>query len=124
MSTSVPPRTRHIVLRPTRPATEYGYIRVDASIGPGIFAIDKFVEKPDAKIAEHYVSEGYLWNSGTFMFAPDCLSTTTNDFNRTVVVRGSPRVMIRAQTKTLCENQSMYIPIGAKHRLEVRARLT
>jgi mannose-1-phosphate guanylyltransferase / mannose-6-phosphate isomerase len=55
-------------VRPTRPATEYGYIRAGASIGPGIFAIDKFVEKPDAKTAERYVSEGYLWNFGNFMF--------------------------------------------------------
>ena len=55
-------------VRPTRPATEYGYIRAGASIGPDIFAIDKFVEKPDAKTAERYVGEGYLWNSGNFMF--------------------------------------------------------
>jgi mannose-1-phosphate guanylyltransferase / mannose-6-phosphate isomerase len=55
-------------VRPTRPATEYGYIRAGAQIGPNIFAIDKFVEKPDAKTAERYVSDGYLWNSGNFMF--------------------------------------------------------
>jgi mannose-1-phosphate guanylyltransferase/mannose-6-phosphate isomerase len=55
-------------VRPTRPAIEYGYIRVGAAIGPGIFAIDEFVEKPDAKTAERYVAEGYLWNSGNFMF--------------------------------------------------------
>jgi mannose-1-phosphate guanylyltransferase/mannose-6-phosphate isomerase len=61
----------HIVtfgVRPSRPATEYGYIRAGASIGPDIFAIEKFVEKPDAKTAERYVKEGYLWNSGNFMF--------------------------------------------------------
>jgi len=55
-------------VRPTRPATEYGYIRAGQSIGPEIFAIEKFVEKPDAKTAERYVNEGYLWNSGNFMF--------------------------------------------------------
>ena len=55
-------------VRPTRPATEYGYIRAGAAIGPEIFAIEKFVEKPDAKTAERYVKEGYLWNSGNFMF--------------------------------------------------------
>ncbi|HEX4411525.1 MAG TPA: mannose-1-phosphate guanylyltransferase/mannose-6-phosphate isomerase [Xanthobacteraceae bacterium] len=55
-------------VRPTRPATEYGYIRAGAAIGPDIFAIDKFVEKPDAKTAEGYVKDGYLWNSGNFMF--------------------------------------------------------
>jgi mannose-1-phosphate guanylyltransferase/mannose-6-phosphate isomerase len=55
-------------VHPTRPATEYGYIRAGAAIGADIFAIEKFVEKPDAKTAERYVMEGYLWNSGNFMF--------------------------------------------------------
>jgi mannose-1-phosphate guanylyltransferase / mannose-6-phosphate isomerase len=61
----------HIVtfgVRPTRPATEYGYIRAGRSVGPEIFAIEKFVEKPNAKTAERYVKEGYLWNSGNFIF--------------------------------------------------------
>jgi len=35
-----------------------------------------------------------------------------------IVVRGTARVTIGAETKTLHENQSIYIPIGAKHRLE------
>jgi len=55
-------------VRPTRPATEYGYISAGASIGPQIFAVDKFVEKPDAANAKRYVEQGYLWNSGNFMF--------------------------------------------------------
>jgi mannose-1-phosphate guanylyltransferase / mannose-6-phosphate isomerase len=55
-------------VRPTRPATEYGYIRAGASLGPDIFAIESFVEKPDVSTAERYVAEGYLWNSGNFMF--------------------------------------------------------
>jgi mannose-1-phosphate guanylyltransferase/mannose-6-phosphate isomerase len=53
---------------PTRPATEYGYIRASAAIGPGVFAIERFVEKPDVETATRYVAEGYLWNSGNFMF--------------------------------------------------------
>jgi mannose-1-phosphate guanylyltransferase / mannose-6-phosphate isomerase len=55
-------------IRPARPATEYGYIRPGASIGADIFAVDKFVEKPDEITAERYLKEGYLWNSGNFMF--------------------------------------------------------
>jgi len=60
-------------VRPTRPATEYGYIRAGAAIGPDVFAVDKFVEKPDAKTAERYVADGYLWNSGNFMFRANFL---------------------------------------------------
>jgi mannose-1-phosphate guanylyltransferase / mannose-6-phosphate isomerase len=35
-----------------------------------------------------------------------------------IVVRGTARVTIGEQTKVLHENESTYIPIGAKHRLE------
>ena len=55
-------------VHPTRPATEYGYIRPAQSIGPGLHAIERFVEKPDAETAGRYVAEGYLWNSGNFVF--------------------------------------------------------
>jgi mannose-1-phosphate guanylyltransferase len=54
-------------VEPTRPATEHGYIRT-AHSGPGLFAIERFVEKPDAETAARYLAEGYLWNSGNFMF--------------------------------------------------------
>ena len=67
-------------VRPTRPATEYGYIRAGAAIGADVFVIDKFVEKPDAKTAERYVKEGYLWNSGNFMFRAGLLLDEYNGF--------------------------------------------
>ena len=35
-----------------------------------------------------------------------------------VVVRGTARVTVGDEIKTIHENQSTYIPIGAKHRLE------
>jgi mannose-1-phosphate guanylyltransferase/mannose-6-phosphate isomerase len=60
-------------MRPTRPATEYGYIRAGEAIGPGVFAIERFVEKPDAETAASYVAENYLWNSGNFIFRSDFL---------------------------------------------------
>ena len=55
-------------VQPTRPATEYGYIRPGPAIQPGLAAIERFVEKPDADTAARYVAEGYLWNSGNFVF--------------------------------------------------------
>ena len=62
-------------MRPTRPATEYGYIRPGNAIGPGIFAIERFVEKPDAKTAAGYMCgrEPFCGNSGNFMFRADFL---------------------------------------------------
>ena len=56
-------------IKPTRPATGYGYIRPGAALPEsGVAAIDAFVEKPDEATAERYVAEGYLWNSGNFLF--------------------------------------------------------
>ena len=67
-------------VKPTRAAIEYGYIRPGGSIGSGVFAIEKFVEKPDAKTAEAYVAEGYLWNSGNFIFRAGLLLDEFRDF--------------------------------------------
>ena len=54
---------------PSRPATGYGYIRPGEALAqPGVNAIAAFVEKPDEATAERYVAEGYLWNSGNFLF--------------------------------------------------------
>jgi mannose-1-phosphate guanylyltransferase/mannose-6-phosphate isomerase len=54
---------------PDKPETGYGYIRMGDDQGSGAFAVDKFVEKPDAATAAEYVSSRkYLWNSGMFMF--------------------------------------------------------
>ena len=39
-----------------------------APLAPGVFAVERFVEKPDAETAARYVAEGYLWNSGNFVF--------------------------------------------------------
>jgi mannose-1-phosphate guanylyltransferase/mannose-6-phosphate isomerase len=55
-------------VRPSRPATEYGYIRPGAARGNEIFVIEQFVEKPDETTAGRYVADGYLWNTGNFVF--------------------------------------------------------
>ena len=56
-------------VRPERAATEYGYIQPGTKISGDIVTVAKFVEKPDAKTAAAYVKDGYLWNSGNFMFS-------------------------------------------------------
>ncbi len=54
---------------PQRAETGYGYIRTGLALGQtGAHAIDRFVEKPDAELAAHYVASGeYWWNSGIFV---------------------------------------------------------
>jgi mannose-1-phosphate guanylyltransferase/mannose-6-phosphate isomerase len=60
-------------IRPDRPATEYGYIQPGAALGGALFAVAAFVEKPDAATAARHIAQGYLWNSGNFMFAAAAL---------------------------------------------------
>ncbi|MDH4110598.1 MAG: mannose-1-phosphate guanylyltransferase/mannose-6-phosphate isomerase [Gammaproteobacteria bacterium] len=53
---------------PDRAETGYGYIRRAKGDGPA-YAVQQFVEKPDAATAQTYVESGeYYWNSGMFMF--------------------------------------------------------
>ncbi|MCT4535542.1 mannose-1-phosphate guanylyltransferase/mannose-6-phosphate isomerase [Halodesulfovibrio sp.] len=53
---------------PTSAHTGYGYIKRGKPVEDG-FAVDCFVEKPDASTAEEYVaSQEYYWNSGMFLF--------------------------------------------------------
>jgi len=58
-----------IGIRPTRPETGYGYIRVGEPIDGKAARVRAFVEKPDAPTAAGYLSSGeYLWNGGIFVF--------------------------------------------------------
>lgn len=60
-------------IRPGYPATGYGYIRPGALLegAPGVHGLEAFAEKPERAVAERYCAEGYLWNSGNFLFRAD-----------------------------------------------------
>ncbi len=64
-------------IRPTRPATGYGYIEVGDEVfaqgteegGPVALRARGFREKPDRATAARYVAAGnFLWNAGMFVF--------------------------------------------------------
>lgn len=56
---------------PTSPATGYGYIAPGAPLEGKANKVARFVEKPNFETAVSYISKGYLWNSGNFLFRPD-----------------------------------------------------
>ena len=59
-------------IKPTFPATGYGYVeRGDAISGfSGAFKSKRFVEKPDLATAKSYLDAGtFNWNSGMFVFS-------------------------------------------------------
>ena len=60
---------------PDHPATGYGYIQPGPALDAAgdIRRILRFVEKPDEARARSFVAEGYLWNSGNFVFRADVM---------------------------------------------------
>ena len=57
-------------ITPNYPETGYGYIKYTPS-HPLLngYAVDQFVEKPNASLAAQYIADGsYLWNSGMFIW--------------------------------------------------------
>ncbi|MEA2984981.1 MAG: mannose-phosphate guanylyltransferase / mannose-6-phosphate isomerase [Alphaproteobacteria bacterium] len=79
----------HIVtfgIKPTEPKTSYGYILRGKPLGPkDAYKVEKFVEKPNAATAARYIAEGYLWNSGNFLFRADVLLAELRRFEPTLV---------------------------------------
>lgn len=60
-------------VRPTRPETGYGYIAPGDATPDGARTVRAFIEKPDPERARQYVADGYLWNSGVFVFRVDTI---------------------------------------------------
>jgi len=57
-------------IRPSHPATAYGYILPGEPL-ERCFKVQEFVEKPGHALAETYLEEGRVWNSGNFLFKAD-----------------------------------------------------
>lgn len=67
-----PSRFVTFAVRPTYPATGFGYVeRAGAVPGrPGAFHVRQFVEKPGLEKAKEYIASGtFGWNSGMFVFS-------------------------------------------------------
>lgn len=73
-------------IKPDKPATGYGYIRPGESLGAsGVNKVAAFVEKPDEATARRYIDDGYLWNSGNFLFRADLLLSEYERFDAPTV---------------------------------------
>ena len=76
-------------ITPHEPATGYGYIKPAENIHISdaeypVLKVDKFVEKPTREIAEGFVAEGYLWNSGMFVFKADTFMQILQQYQPTI----------------------------------------
>lgn len=75
---------------PDAPSTAYGYLRPGPPIlDGGVRVLEAFAEKPDAERAQSYIDEGYLWNSGNFLFRADVM--------RRELARFQPEVLSAAE---------------------------
>ena len=62
-------------MKPTGPETGYGYMEVGGEVegAPGVHAVARFIEKPDAAGATALVAGGALWNAGMFVFTAETM---------------------------------------------------
>lgn len=69
-----------IGIKPTYPATEFGYIKYNYDNNLKCNIVEEFKEKPIYKKAQEYLESGkYYWNSGMFIWK---ISTILNDFQK------------------------------------------
>jgi mannose-1-phosphate guanylyltransferase len=64
-------------IRPHRPETGYGYIKVNSKLNiknSKVYAVEKFIEKPGLDLARKLIKDKkYYWNNGIFIFKPQVL---------------------------------------------------
>ena len=73
-----------IGIKPTYPATGYGYIQYDSNKKldiKGIYKVKTFAEKPKKDTAEKFVKSGeYLWNAGMFVWKAEIILNEMKTF--------------------------------------------
>lgn len=63
-------------IKPNRPETAYGYIKVAAEEKGDVLSVDKFTEKPDLPTAKQWVQmPDYFWNSGIFVWKSSVIAS-------------------------------------------------
>ncbi|MCL1826476.1 MAG: mannose-1-phosphate guanylyltransferase [Candidatus Cloacimonetes bacterium] len=68
-------------IKPTFPATGYGYIEAGEEILPAMFHVKHFREKPNQEIAQEFLkNNNYFWNSGMFCWTIDAILESFNEF--------------------------------------------
>lgn len=73
-----------IGLEPDRPETGYGYLQLGehkSELGPDVYRVARFTEKPDDQSARTMLSSGnYLWNGGMFAWNVQVFLDTLQQF--------------------------------------------
>jgi mannose-1-phosphate guanylyltransferase/mannose-6-phosphate isomerase len=75
-------------IKPYEPRTGYGYMKIgkklDFDFASPVHELLQFIEKPNADLAEKFISKGYLWNSGMFIFKASVFFDLFKKFQRDI----------------------------------------
>ena len=107
-----------IGVRPTRPETGYGYIRLGAPVAghPDVHEVTRFVEKPDAARARRYVKRGdFFWNAGIFVWRASAILEALADhapaISRALAPLGTANARALPETVASCFRRAPAEPI-------------
>ena len=86
-------------VKPDHPATGYGYIHPGEALAgdPKVRRVERFVEKPNEERAKTFIENGYLWNSGNFVFRADVMLEELKRFEPEIARGEPPRRSRRAK---------------------------
>ncbi|MDP4109979.1 MAG: sugar phosphate nucleotidyltransferase, partial [Bacillota bacterium] len=70
-----------IGIKPTYPATGYGYIQIEGKAAGDAFPVRRFIEKPDIETAKKLTrSQNFLWNSGILLGNAETIADSVKQF--------------------------------------------
>jgi len=83
---------------PTKATSAYGYIKPGPkNKNTPVTPVDAFVEKPDLKTAQTYMDNGYLWNSGNFIFSAKAMRNALKQYAPEIFIQ-TKNALDEAQT--------------------------
>ena len=88
-------------ITPIAPETGFGYIKCGGVLGVHQeCTVEKFVEKPDVKTAEQYLTDGnYFWNSGMFVLRASTWLAALKEFRNDILIATEKSWAARAQDR-------------------------
>ena len=82
-------------IKPTEPATGFGYIEAGEPEDSGAFTIRRFVEKPKEEAARDMIATGnFYWNSGMFLFRSDVFLAECRKFAPEILAAAEASVAV------------------------------
>lgn len=107
-------------IQPHEPATGYGYIKPNQSLAINsvlpVHQVAQFVEKPNLENAKRFVSEGYLWNSGMFVFKANIFMHMLQQYQPEVYQR-----VINLNPQNLAEQYAQFPSLSMDYGLAEKA---